>query len=128
MLYLNSIIGQDYIGFIDLDEEDGGRLDMVIPDREGEETGDYISRPIFVDQGIPIGARSALTTVLYVSGRNDVCTYSSCSTDISNQLGDSFLYCSVASYQPSVLYEPYYVWTTMNSSIPQTRSNPLDCS
>ena len=41
-------------------------VQSVLPDEEGLETSDYHSEPIFVNSGIPIGARSELTTVLYV--------------------------------------------------------------
>ena len=62
----SSAPGLDYIEFIQLTENDGVILKFVLPDEEGQDIGDYFSDPIFVDQGIPIGARDQLTTVLYV--------------------------------------------------------------
>ncbi len=59
--------GIDYIKFFDLDLDDGGQLEIVKPDFIGFFSGDYFSRPIYVDSGIPIGAREELTTILYVS-------------------------------------------------------------
>lgn len=60
----------DYIRFIDLDkpepDPDVGDLTYVFPDATGLESGDYFSQPIFVDSGIPVGARDELTTKLYV--------------------------------------------------------------
>ena len=59
--------GKDYLPFFDLDMNDGGLLDIVEPDPMGRETSDYFSDPIFVDSGIPIGAKEDLTTRIYVS-------------------------------------------------------------
>ena len=59
------LVGVDYIRFIDLNEKEDDVKD-VVPDAIGQETGDYFSEPIFVDSGIPIGARPELTTELFV--------------------------------------------------------------
>ena len=61
-----SITGQDYIQFLDLEENDGVLLESVAPDELGTNSSDYYSRPIFVNTGIPIGAREELTNTLYV--------------------------------------------------------------
>lgn len=60
-------LGRDYIPFLDLEARDGIKLEVVTPDEHGTNTSDYYSRPVFVDIGIPIGARDELTSVLYVS-------------------------------------------------------------
>ena len=52
--------------FFDLDAMSD--VNSVQPGFEGLVFGDYFSAPIFVDSGIPIGARGTLTTQLYVSG------------------------------------------------------------
>lgn len=59
----------DYLEFIDLGAFDrGNNIVNVLPDSTEQLTnGDYFSDPIIVNTGIPIGARSQLTTVLYVS-------------------------------------------------------------
>ncbi len=67
-------LGKDYIRFINLNEMDEAPLQFVEPDSVGLETGDYFSKPIYVNQGIPIGARPSLTTVLYVSQHKDMKT------------------------------------------------------
>ena len=59
----------DYIKFLDLDK-DGSSTELAI-DAEGLQSSDYFSSPIFIENGIPIGARDELTTVLYVSTRPD---------------------------------------------------------
>ena len=38
----------------------------VEPDDLGQETSDYHSEPVFIDNGIPIGANGDLSTRLYV--------------------------------------------------------------
>ena len=58
-------IGVDYIPFIDIAEMDGTQC--VNPDPVGRETSDYFSDPVFIDNGIPVGARDEPSTVLYVS-------------------------------------------------------------
>ena len=59
--------GKDYLPFFDLDMNDDGLLNIVKPDLLGRESSDYFSDPIFVDSGIPIGAKEDLTTQIYVS-------------------------------------------------------------
>lgn len=57
----------DYIEFIDLDNSEPGSVSgNVLPDSLGFMSSDYHSDPIFVDQGIPVGATGELTTMLYV--------------------------------------------------------------
>lgn len=53
----------DYIEFFYLDVD--GSTEIMI-DSEGLQTSDYFSFPVFIENGIPIGARDELTTVLYV--------------------------------------------------------------
>lgn len=53
----------DYIEFLDLDVD--GSTEVAI-DAVGGQTSDYFSSPVFIENGIPIGAREELTTVLYV--------------------------------------------------------------
>ena len=56
----------DYIEFIDLDILDSASVFDVVPDSVGLVSSDYSSEPVFVDQGIPVGATGELTTMLYV--------------------------------------------------------------
>ena len=58
---LNCSSGVDYLEFLELNV-----FDTVVPDTQGLQTGDYFSDTIYVDIGIPIGAREQLTTELYV--------------------------------------------------------------
>lgn len=58
--------GVDYLEFLDLGTEDGSDVEEVLPDFEGLSTSDYYSSPIFIENGIPIGATGELSTVLYV--------------------------------------------------------------
>jgi hypothetical protein len=58
--------GVDYIEFIDLNSELASESGEVVPDTLGQDSSDYYSAPIFVDQGIPIGAVAELSTTLYV--------------------------------------------------------------
>ena len=67
MIHKYTYTGVDYLEFLDLDADDGAELREVLPDRSGMLSSDYVSNPIFVSSGIPIGARPDLTTVLYVS-------------------------------------------------------------
>ena len=57
----------DYIPFFDLEVEDGVECQLVMPDREGEDSGDYYSEPIYMNMGIPIGGEGEQATILYVS-------------------------------------------------------------
>ena len=68
----NMYTGRDYITFLDLDdktESDGVTITDgdVSPDDLGRDTSDYFSSPVFIDNGIPIGASGELSTQLYVS-------------------------------------------------------------
>lgn len=65
--HVQYIAGVDYIEFFDLDGTED--VKNVVPDNLGLNTSDYFSEPIFVNSGIPIGARAELTTELYVSRR-----------------------------------------------------------
>ena len=65
-------VGRDYITFLDLDdktESDSATSTEgnVSPDELGQDTSDYYSSPVFIDNGIPIGAAGTLSTQLYVS-------------------------------------------------------------
>lgn len=59
--------GIDYITFIDLgDKESSVKQEVLEPDILGEESSDYFSSPVFIENGIPIGATGELATRLYV--------------------------------------------------------------
>lgn len=42
-------------------------MNTVTPDAMGVDSSDYFSNTIFIENGIPIGAKDKLTTELYVS-------------------------------------------------------------
>lgn len=54
--------GVDYIEFLDL----GTNSEEVLPDFMGMSSSDYFSFPIYIQNGIPIGATGELSTTLYV--------------------------------------------------------------
>ena len=59
----------DYLEFIDLNEFDGNmNIVDVLPDSiEQQNNANYLSAPIGVRAGIPIGARDQLTNFIFVS-------------------------------------------------------------
>ena len=61
----------DYLEFIDLNEFDGNmNIVDVLPDSiEQHNNANYLSAPIGVRAGIPIGARDQLTNFIFVSAR-----------------------------------------------------------
>lgn len=76
----------DYLEFIDLNAFDGGiNIVDILPNViEGLTNDNYLSDPIFVNTGIPIGARGQLTTSLYVSDVEAHAGLSTYSSLISN--------------------------------------------
>lgn len=64
----NFLLGVDYIEFFDLDvKESTVKEEEVVPDSLGHDTSDYYSMPVFIENGIPIGATGELSSQLYVS-------------------------------------------------------------
>ena len=59
--------GVDFIRFLDFEAQDGVQRQLVTTDNTIIENGDYFSKPIFVNTGIPIGGQGELATKLYVS-------------------------------------------------------------
>lgn len=59
--------GVDYITFFDLAMKDSAiKEEVVEPDSLGQESSDYYSSPVFIENGVPIGATGELSTLLYV--------------------------------------------------------------
>lgn len=61
------VSGVDYITFLELADKDGTVKGGVLEaDELGQESSDFYSSPIFIENGIPIGAKGGISTVLYV--------------------------------------------------------------
>lgn len=53
--------------FIELDDkESSAKQEVLEPDTLGLESSNYFSSPVFIENGIPIGAKGELATTLYV--------------------------------------------------------------